>query len=92
MDRSRLAGAGEVTFVTEPASLAERAAAEAADVVVVDLTRPGVLDAVPAIAVRVVGFANHTERDLMAAARAAGCHTVLARSAFFSRVSDVLGA
>jgi len=90
MDRSRLsAAATDVTFVPEPDALAE--AARGADVVVVDLTRPGVLAVVATIDVRVVGFANHTERELMESARAAGCETVLARSAFFSRIPDLLG-
>ncbi|MGI9023577.1 MAG: hypothetical protein ACR2HV_10185 [Acidimicrobiales bacterium] len=89
MDRSRLsAAADEVTFVTQPEGLA--AAAGEADVVVVDLTRPGVLEVVPTLTGRVIGFANHTERDLMASALAAGCTTVLARSAFFSRVGELL--
>jgi DNA-binding NarL/FixJ family response regulator len=93
MDRSRLSSGGrDVSFVDDPARLAERAAADDADVVVVDLTRPGVLEAVAAVGVPVVGFANHTERELMDAARAAGCRSVLARSAFFSRLGDVLGA
>ena len=89
MDRSRLsAAATEVTFVPQPDALAE--AAGGADVVVVDLTRPGVLEALRTIDTRVVGFANHTERELMASARAAGCETVLARSAFFSRIPELL--
>ena len=91
MDRSKVAALGDVSFVADPADLAARAAGEGADVVVVDLTRPGVLEAVAAVDARVVGFANHTERELMDAARAAGCDTVLARSAFFSRLGELLG-
>jgi AmiR/NasT family two-component response regulator len=91
MDRSRLAGVADVTFVADPAALAERADAEGAEVVVVDLTRPGVLDAVAGLPVRVVAFANHTERELMDSARAAGCDTVVARSVFFSRLAELLG-
>ncbi len=90
MDRSRLAGLGDVAFVPDPADLAERAAAEGAEVVVVDLTRPGALEAVAAVDARVVGFANHTERELMEAARAAGCDTVVARSVFFSRFRELV--
>ncbi len=90
MDRSRMAALGDVAFVGDPAELADRAAAEGADVVVVDLTRPGTLEAVAAVDARVVGFANHTERELMDAARAAGCTTVLARSAFFARIGELL--
>jgi hypothetical protein len=89
MDRSRIAaGRADVTFVADLGGLA--AASAGADVVVVDLTRPGVLDVVPALDGRVIGFANHTERGLLDAARAAGCRTVLARSAFFSRVGELL--
>lgn len=89
IDRSKVAAAAPVTFVARPQDLA--AAAEGADLVVVDLTRPGVLDAVAGLGGRVVGFANHTERELMDAAAAAGCETVLARSAFFSRLDQLLG-
>jgi len=89
MDRSKVSAASaDVTFVGSPAGLV--AAAEGADLVVVDLTRPGVLEAISGIGTRVIAFANHTERDLMDAARAAGCETVLARSAFFSRIGDLL--
>lgn len=91
MDRSRVAASpAEVTFVADLDGLA--AAAEGADVVVVDLTRPGVLAVVPTLEGRVIGFANHTERQLMDSARAAGCHTVLARSAFFARLGELLGS
>ncbi len=89
MDRSKVAAAGkEVTFVNTPADLP--AAAAEADLVVVDLTRPGVVEMVAGLAGPVVGFANHTERELMDSARKAGCSTVLARSAFFSRLSELL--
>ncbi len=89
MDRSRVTASGKtITFVGNLAELP--AAAVDADLVVVDLTRPGVLDVVPTLAGPVIGFANHTERELMDSARAAGCTTVLARSAFFSRLSELL--
>jgi AmiR/NasT family two-component response regulator len=91
MDRSRIAGVADVTFVDRPAALAAAATEHAAEVVVVDLTRPGVLEAVSTVPVRVLGFANHTERDLLESARAAGCEQALARSAFFSRLTDLLG-
>jgi hypothetical protein len=89
MDRSKVAAAGEVTFVSDPSQLA--GAAEGADVVVVDLTRIGVLQAVPSIGAPVVGFANHTQKELLDAARAAGCRDALPRSAFFSRLDELLG-
>ncbi len=89
MDRSKVAAAGDCVFVSRPGDIA--ALCPAADVVVVDLTKPGVVDVLAGLDARVIGFANHTERELMDAARAAGCGTVLARSAFFSRVGDLLG-
>ena len=86
MDRSRLGGR-QITFVASPADLA----AVDADVYVVDLSRPGVLDAVEALrGRRVIGFGSHVDTDLLRAARAAGCETVLARSAFFPRLDDLL--
>lgn len=87
MDRSKVAAAGDCTFVSRPADLAALCAG--ADVVVVDLTRPGVVDVLPLDA-KVIGFANHTSRDVMDAARAAGCAEVLPRSDFFSRLDELL--
>ncbi len=89
MDRSKVAAAGDATFVSRPAELA--ALSPAADVVVVDLTRPGVVDVLADLEGRVIGFANHTSRDVMAAARAAGCEQVLPRSDFFARIDELLG-
>ena len=92
MDRSKVASApADVTFVNRPADLAAKAAETGADLVVVDLTRPGVADQLGAIDGRVIGFANHTNREAMDAARAAGAEQVLARSAFFARLDDLLG-
>lgn len=90
MDRSKVAGApGDVSFVDDIAELS--AAAQDADVVVVDLGRPGVLDVLPSIHARIVGFARHTQPELLAAARRAGCADALARSAFFPRINELLG-
>jgi hypothetical protein len=93
MDRSRLAGVGDVVgdvvFVGTPAELAS----VDADVVIVDLSRPGVLDVLPAVAAhvgRVVGFGSHVDTELLAAARAAGCTEVLPRSRFFADPAAVL--
>ena len=91
LDRSKVAAAGDVSFVTNPGQLAEAASSSGADMVVVDLTRPGVLDVVKDIPVPVVAFANHTRRDLMEAATAAGASQVMARSAFFARLDELLG-
>ena len=88
IDRSKVAAAGDATFVPRPDALA--ALAPEADVVVVDLTRPGVVDVLPYLEGRVIGFANHTSRDVMEAARAAGCEQVLPRSDFFARIDELL--
>ncbi len=90
MDRSKVAAAGDVTFVARPADLADTATASGADLVVVDVTRPGVVDALPQIPVRVLGFSKHTNREAIEAARAAGADQVLARSAFFARLDELL--
>ena len=99
MDRSRLSRIRGISFVADPSALAPAVAAVAAageltTTVVVDLSRPGVLDAVAGLAgggTRIVGFISHVDREGTEAARKAGCDEVLARSAFFSRLPDVLG-
>ena len=88
IDRSKVAAAGECTFVSTPEDLP--ALSPSADVVVVDLTRPGVVEVLTRVKGRVVGFANHTARDVMAAARAAGCEA-LPRSDFFTRLDELVG-
>ena len=89
MDRSKVAAAGDCIFVSDPSDLA--ALCTSAHVVVVDLTRPGVVDVLP-LEAKVIGFANHTSRDVMEAARAAGCAHVLPRSDFFARIDELLAA
>lgn len=86
MDRSKVSAAGDVTFVSRPDALL----GVEADVVVVDLMRPGVLEVLPTLSARVVGFARHTEPALMAAAQAAGCDVVVPRSTFFAQIDDLL--
>ena len=90
MDRSKVAAAApEATFVRRPEELA--GAAAEADLVVVDLSRPGVLEALSQLAdVRTVGFGSHVDRDLLAAATAAGCEQVLPRSRFFADLRQLL--
>jgi hypothetical protein len=87
IDRSKVAAAGDVTFV----SRAEELAGVEADLVVVDLMRPGVMEALAGVSGRVIGFARHTEPALMAAAQAAGCDIVLPRSSFFAQLDQLLG-
>ena len=88
MDRSRVASAGPVEFVGSAADLPDAAAG--ADLVIVDLSRPGVLEVLPDIGAPTVGFGSHVDRALLAAAADAGCQQVLPRSAFFSRLPDLL--
>jgi DNA-binding NarL/FixJ family response regulator len=92
MDRSKVSAAGPpVSFVPTPAALV--AAAVDADVVVVDLGRPGAVDVLPAVVAtgtRVVAFGSHVDRDVLDAARAAGCDEVLPRSAFFRDLPALL--
>jgi hypothetical protein len=85
MDRSRFGGGA--TFVTSPAELVD---AEA-DLVIVDLSRPGVLEVLPRVAARTIGFGSHVDADLLDAARAAGCDEVLPRSQLFRRLPGLLG-
>jgi hypothetical protein len=89
MDRSKVAAAAKVTFVADVDSLV--AAADGADLVIVDLTRPGVVGSLTSLGAPVIGFANHTQRELLDGARAAGCVEALPRSAFFSRLDELLG-
>ncbi len=88
MDRSKLAGLGaDVTFVAAPSQLAD----VDADVVVVDLSRPGVLEVLGGLdAPRTIGFGSHVDRELLDAARAAGCQEVLPRSRFFAHLEELL--
>ncbi|MCU1353817.1 MAG: hypothetical protein JWM05_3026 [Acidimicrobiales bacterium] len=91
MDRSRLAALPgiDLVVVADPAQLASVAGPD--DVIVVDLGRPGVLAAIAAgLPGRVVGFASHVDRELLAAAAAAGCPDPLPRSRFFGRLAEVL--
>lgn len=88
MDRSKVSAAAgsRVTFARTAGDLATTDA----DLLVVDLSRPGVLDVLPALASkRVLGFGSHVDTDLLAAAQAAGCE-VLPRSKFFARLDELL--
>jgi len=110
MDRSRIDAAAKasgvsIVFLRVPEAIAHIGDGQLR--LLVDLGRPGVLEALralvePASAAtaptgelgepRIVGFASHVDRDLMRAARRAGCSTVLARSAFFTRVAEFFAA
>jgi hypothetical protein len=83
MDRSRVAAAAPgAVFVASPAELVDLGA----ELVVVDLHRPGVLEVIPLLEGRTIGFASHVARELLESARTAGCDEVLPRSEFFRRL------
>ncbi len=91
MDRSKVAAtlaSEEIVFVAHPAELAPPA-----DLVIVDLGRPGVLEALPALTeagLRTVGFVSHVDRQLADAASAAGCGEVMPRSRFFAQLATLV--
>lgn len=88
MDRSKISAAlAGCRFVARPEALVGLAGV---DVVVVDLSKKGVLEALPGIVaggVRVVGYGSHVDHQLLAAASEAGVEDVLPRSRFFSRLA-----
>jgi hypothetical protein len=87
MDRSKVAAAAKgVRFVAS----ADELASVDADLVVLDLSRPGAVEVIPRLTARTVGFGRHTQRELLDAARRAGCDEVLVRSDFFPRLSELL--
>ncbi len=62
---------------------------------IVDLRLPGALEALGRLAAagptaRRIGFVEHERTDVMEAARAAGCHEVLAKGAFSKRLPALL--
>ena len=87
MDRSKVASAAPgAQFVNR----AEDLVGVEADLVVLDLTRPGAIDVLPKLTASTVGFCRHTMRDVIAEAEAAGCDRVLVRSEFFADVPAAL--
>jgi len=87
IDRSKVAAAAHgVTFVERPEELSSLEA----DLVVLDLSRPGAVDVIPRLTARTLGFGRHTQRELLEAARQAGCDEVLVRSDFFPRLPELL--
>jgi hypothetical protein len=87
IDRSKVAAAAPgITFVARPDELAS----VDADLVVLDLSRPGAVDVIPRIQARTLGFGRHTQRELLDAARRAGCDNVVVRSDFFPRLPELL--
>lgn len=90
MDRSKISSvAPDAHFVTAPEALVGLAHVELA---IVDLRQPRVLEVLAevAAAVPVIAYGSHVDRERLAAAEEAGCREVLPRSAFFSRLPDLL--
>ena len=91
-DRARIASVVPGATFVGAAALLPRAA-DGADVVLVDLSRAGVLDVladVVALGGRVVGFGPHVDGELLAAATAAGAEAV-PRSRFFRDMEPFIG-
>ena len=94
MDRSKIAAAvADCRFVASPEALVGLAGI---DVVLVDLSKRGVVEALPDIVAggaRVVGYGSHVDHELLSAAEEAGVGEVLPRSKFFTRLAagDLLG-
>lgn len=85
IDRSRLAGASEEVDIRFVRKVDELVKVDGdVDLVIVDLSREGVLEVVPKIKPRVVGFGPHIDRATLTAAQKAGCDEVVVRSAFFA--------
>tara|TARA_B100000686_G_C16430506_1_gene781864 strand:- start:102 stop:380 length:279 start_codon:yes stop_codon:yes gene_type:complete len=80
MDQSRLTASGlEVIFVKELKALVD----VDTDLVVVDLSRPGVIDVLKTIDSPLVGFSSHVDEEIIDKALEAGCDQVFTRSRFF---------
>jgi hypothetical protein len=94
MDRSRLSAVPgiELRFAGAASELATLSSGWAADIVVVDLGRPGVIEALATggLSGRIIGFGSHVDTETLDAARAAGCHEVLPRSRFFANPAERL--
>ncbi|HEV2811076.1 MAG TPA: hypothetical protein VGV93_11860 [Acidimicrobiales bacterium] len=90
MDRSKLsATAPAITFVSRPGQIAAQAGD--ADLAVVDLGRPGVLEVLADVAavVPVIGYGSHVDRATLERAEAAGCQA-MPRSRFFRNLGELL--
>jgi hypothetical protein len=91
MDRSKLNGIDDLVIVNSAPALEAIDGLGPGDVVAVDLSRPGALDAAAKAATAgatVFGFASHVDSETLRAANALGVQA-MARSAFFGRVTEL---
>ena len=91
MDRSRLNAVRDLVIVNAPGAIDTIAGLGPGDVVAVDLSRDGGLDAGARAAARgatVYGFASHVDTETIKRAEAEGV-IAMARSAFFGRVAEL---
>lgn len=97
--RAAAATASDIRFAKTAAEILELARSLHPHLVLIDLNA-GALDPIGTVAalkadqelrsIRTVGFVSHVQGDLVAAARGAGIDEVLARSAFVSRLPDLV--
>ncbi len=89
----------ELSFARTPEEILQKVRSETPSLVVFDLNgaKTSPLETIAAIksdaalsGVRVLGFASHVRVDVIDAARRAGADEVLPRSAFASRLPDIL--
>ena len=80
MDQSKLRlEIPEICFIKEVSELFDLDV----DLVVVDLSKPEVLDVLTEIKSTTLGFASHIDKETITAAEKAGCTKVVPRSKFF---------
>jgi|TARA_B110000037_G_scaffold177678_1_gene203091 hypothetical protein len=83
MDRSRFGSS--VEFINKLSLLSE----VEANVLIVDLSSPGVLEHLPERQY-VIGYAPHVDETLLDEASVSGCNEALARSVFFRRLPEIM--
>ncbi|HAQ42359.1 MAG: hypothetical protein ACPHL4_05070 [Acidimicrobiales bacterium] len=84
MDRSRFASHVEMLPTLDDLKSAN------ADLILIDASKPEVLEYLPA-GPRVIAFAPHVNEQILDLAKAAGCADALPRSIFFKRLPQLLG-
>ena len=80
MDQSKLRLAmPDICFVKEVSELIDLEV----DLVVIDLSKSEVLEILPLIDSKILGFASHVDKEIISLAEEAGCEKVFPRSKFF---------